>query len=127
MMVQMHYILSEQFQKDSNLQAGVARGLETFSLEAFLNELNNHLAEQSWAQEQVWTPHEDIGEPSVEWSHYIISNFFGRSVKYLGPLRKAPQVLYSPRLRDLELGLSGEIHRSDLACKLCSPSRTNRF
>ena len=29
-------------------------------------------------------------------------------MKYLGPLRKAPQVLYDPRLRDLELGLSGE-------------------
>ncbi|MCY3642435.1 MAG: DUF3696 domain-containing protein [Acidimicrobiaceae bacterium] len=108
MMLQMHYFLGEQFRKDPDLQDGITRGLQSLSLEAFLDELDNRLSEHSWAQEQVWTPQEDLGEPSVEWSHVVISSFFGRSVKYLGPLRKAPQVLYDPRLRDLELGLSGE-------------------
>ena len=76
MMLQMHFLLSEQFQKDSDLRAGISRGLKALSRESFLNELDNHLSEHSWAQEQVWTPQDDMGEPSIEWSHLIISNFF---------------------------------------------------
>ena len=106
----MQSLLSEQFQEDSNnrIRNLIAEGLEHVAIQDFLRELTKHLADEDWAQELSWNPQENIGRPSIAWSHFIIHNFFGPSVKYLGPLRKAPQVLYEPRLRDLELGLSGE-------------------
>ena len=109
-MYRMQSLLSEQFQKDADNQIRnrIARGLENVAIEDFLNDLTKYLTDEDWAQQLVWNPQEDFNRPSIAWSNFIIHNFFGLSVKYLGPLRKAPQVLYDPRLRDLELGLSGE-------------------
>ena len=106
----MQSLLSEQFQEDPNNQIRntISRGLEHVEIQDFLHALTKQLADEDWAQQLVWNPQEDLNRPSIAWSHFIVHNFFGPSVKYLGPLRKAPQVLYDPRLRDLELGLSGE-------------------
>ena len=108
--VQLYYLLQEQFDKavDPQDRHHIERGLENETIMTFLKELANHLASEEWAREQVWSSPDDFFSPGVGWSSFMIHNFFGRDVKYLGPLRKAPQVLYDPRLRDLDLGLSGE-------------------
>ena len=108
--VQLHYMLHEQFDKaeDNGDRGRIEKGLELLSVQSFLEELSRHLAGEEWAQEQVWSSPDDSFGPNISWASYVIHHFFGREVKYLGPLRKAPQVLYDPRLRDLDLGLSGE-------------------
>ena len=108
--VQLHYALHEQFEKTEgkNERQTIERGLGLMSVQTFLKELSRHLAAEEWAQEPVWSSPDDPFGPNVSWVSFLIHRFFGREVKYLGPLRKAPQVLYDPRLRDLDLGLSGE-------------------
>ncbi len=108
--VQLHYALYEQFEKaeGNEERQRIERGLELISVQTFLEELSRHLADEEWSQEQVWSSPDDPFGPNVGWVSFLIHHFFGREVKYLGPLRKAPQVLYDPRLRDLDLGLSGE-------------------
>ena len=106
---QMQSLLGEQLQKEPDTQEQIAKGIERIAIEDFLRGLGDHLAEYDWAQDKVWNPQEDLfHRPSIAWSNYCISQFFDRSIKYLGPLRKAPQVLYDPKLRDRDLGLSGE-------------------
>ena len=107
---QMHYILNEQFEEDSggSIRQNLEFGLETLALEEFLGELSDALSANDWSSEQVWNSPDDPYSPPVSGSPFAIDDLFAGSVKYLGPLRKAPQVLYDPRLRDLDLGLSGE-------------------
>ena len=108
--VQLHYMLHEQFEKaeDNEDRSRIEEGLELLPVQSFLEELSQHLADEEWAHEKVWSSPDDSFGPNIGWASFVIHHFFGREVKYLGPLRKAPQVLYDPRLRDLDLGLSGE-------------------
>ena len=108
--VQVHYVLHEQFEEDTggSVRSNLEFGLETVAFEEFLGALSGALSSEDWASEQVWNSSDDAYSPPVEGSPFAIHDAFGRSIKYLGPLRKAPQVLYDPRLRDLDLGLSGE-------------------
>ena len=105
-----HHLLQEQFDRSQENpdRDSIERGLSTVSIETFLERLTEHLWDEDWAQEVGWSSLESFVRPGYSWSSYMIHHFFDRDVKYLGPLRKAPQVLYDPRLRDLDLGLSGE-------------------
>ena len=106
----MQYLLQKQYKlaADNGARNRIERGLDVHSSENFLETLAQHLAGAEWAQVQVWSSPEYSLGPNVDWVSERIHQFFGREIKYLGPLRKAPQVLYDPRLRDLDLGLSGE-------------------
>ena len=108
--VQLHYMLHEQFEKteDDGDRERIERGLEILSVQDFLEALSDHMDVDEWAKDKVWSSPDDPFGPGVSWTSFMIHHFFGREVKYLGPLRKAPQALYDPRLRDLDLGLSGE-------------------
>lgn len=108
--VQMHYALHEQFEEDSSgkLRENLEFGIESLAYDEFLRELSDALSTEDWASEHVWNSRDDAYNPPVRGTPFAIHDVFARSVKYLGPLRKAPQVLYDPRLRDLDLGLSGE-------------------
>lgn len=107
---QLHSILHEQLDEaeDSERRERITRGLETHGIETFLEELYQQLKSEPWADDKVWTSPDSLLNPGVSWSGWAIHRFFDGNVKYLGPLRMAPQVLYAPRLRDLDLGLSGE-------------------
>lgn len=107
---QIHYALQEQFEEDSSgsVRENLEFGRETLAYEDFLRELSDALSAEDWASEHVWNSRDDAYGPPVSGSPFAIHDLFARSMKYLGPLRKAPQVLYDPRLRDLDLGLSGE-------------------
>ena len=108
--VQMYYVLHEQFEEDpgGSIRGNLEFGLETLAFEEFLGALSDALSSEDWESGPVWNSTDDAYSPPIGGSSFAIHDLFGRSIKYLGPLRKAPQVLYDPRLRDLDLGLSGE-------------------
>ena len=73
-----------------------------------MRHLAARLGTEAWARDPVWLSPESDFDLGVRDTGFALHSFFDRAVKYLGPLQKAPQVLYDPRLRDLDLGLSGE-------------------
>ena len=105
----MPYLVRDHMKAEKGSEErNIRPSIENISLESFLEELAKKLQKHSWAQEMMWISlEEDYGE-GVRGSSYMLLQYFDQNVKYLGPLRIAPQVLYNPRLRDLDLGLSGE-------------------
>jgi predicted ATPase len=86
---------------DKQKQA-VIRSMEYLQEATFRNELRKELKEPSWntiEQSEV----EDLQE-----FNSAVQNFFIRDVRYLGPLRQQPQVLYSPGPDRDDLGIHGE-------------------
>lgn len=108
--MQLHHLMHEQFNitMTSEERNRIASGFQMETLDSFLKALAVRLKDEEWAQDQVWSCPENDFELGVEDASFMINDFFRHAIKYLGPLRKAPQVLYDPRLRDLDLGLSGE-------------------
>ena len=124
------YLLRDLFEaQDDTERSHIERGLSNLTFASFLRNLTHHLQQHSWAQEMVWSSVEEGFGEGISWSSYMLHQLFDVKVKYLGPLRKAPQVLYDPRLRDLDLGLSGEIHGSYSPCQCyssCGPDKRYR-
>ena len=94
--------------EDPEYMTRIVRGRASMSSEIFLEELARSLCDKSWAQERVLTSLDSDSRSIVESESFSIYRFCETNIKYLGPLRRAPQVLYDPRLRDRDLGLSGE-------------------
>ena len=86
----------------------LAAQLRKSSFTSFLAELQRRLGDDGWAQDRIVDAPEDIFWSGIRSTAQMISSFFNRSIWYLGPLRRAPQVLYEPRGRDLDIGISGE-------------------
>ena len=94
--------------EDPEYEKRLARGRSSVNVEYFLEELARRLKDEKWAQEQVLTTLDSDSRSIIESESYSVYRFCETNMKYLGPLRRAPQVLYDPRLRDRDLGLSGE-------------------
>ncbi len=74
----------------------------------FRQQLKAELTNQPWIGEEVLV---SVGGPAGEalWRCGAASQrFFRSSVRYLGPLREAPHVLYDPGPSKLDLGVRGE-------------------
>ena len=76
---------------------------------AFVSRVDAQLDASNSARSKVVDPIE------TDWSFLNLASicdnvdaYMGEDVIYLGPLRKAPQVLFDPQVRELELGASGE-------------------
>ena len=82
--------------------------LDTLSWDVLSGLLEERVGEYEWADELMVDSPYGFHSPGLDDTSRGIVHFFGRRVRYLGPLRKAPQVLYDPRSSDLDIGLSGE-------------------
>lgn len=86
----------------------MANVLSRYSADELLGMLEERLGSEPWADQRAIDTPDDWLRPGINWISRNIANFFSERIKYLGPLRKAPQVLYDPRQRDLDIGISGE-------------------
>ena len=105
----LHFLVEDRYLKiEDESFATIVRGFDGVSFHDFLQRLIAELRNDEWAQELVWDVHEDVVSHNFAWELQSVRRFYDRHVKYLGPLREAPQVLYDPGSRELDLGLSGE-------------------
>jgi len=74
----------------------------------FRTELREKLHSKAWVDEEVLVEHSGAAGESLWRAGAISQRFFRDSVRYLGPLREAPHVLYDPGPSKLDLGVRGE-------------------
>jgi predicted ATPase len=74
----------------------------------FRKELRKKFSKQAWVDEAVLVEHSgSVGEALWRVGN-TAQRFFSVGVRYLGPLREAPHVLYDPGPSKLDLGVKGE-------------------
>jgi predicted ATPase len=86
----------------------VVKSMAELGEDEFRRLLHSELSTQPWVRDEVLV---NIGGPAGEalWRCGAASQrFFRSSVRYLGPLREAPHVLYDPGPSKLDLGVRGE-------------------
>lgn len=102
----------------------------------FRTRLRGQLGEREWASEHVLVELAGAAGSELFRSGFISQRFFRTAVRYLGPLREAPHVLYDPGPSKLDLGPKGEfaaavlhaqVHRSVLTPLPDGHSRSMRL
>lgn len=76
--------------------------MDTF-VQRLLLDMKDHPANSAEVLDSIDEYNEDLF-----WSIHELQMSLAHRIKYLGPLRKAPQVVYDPRQQQLDLGVSGE-------------------
>ncbi|MEX0663323.1 MAG: AAA family ATPase [Acidimicrobiia bacterium] len=86
----------------------VARSLAHLDLAAFRTRLRKEMGDAPWFDETLYVdPPGESGDLLWEFGQ-VSQRFFANSVRYLGPLREAPHVLYDPGPSKLDLGTTGQ-------------------
>ena len=104
----------EQLAQDDQ-DGAVARAVRSASLQDFLSSFREQTDDVVEAQEEVLIAEDESWRPiSVSDIYGDLTDFFSQGIKCLDPIRVGPQVLYTARRGDLELGLGGEFTASVL-------------
>jgi hypothetical protein len=74
----------------------------------FREQLRRKFKGQDWIDEKVLVEPSRSSSDLLYRAGVITRRFFGTSVRYLGPLREAPHVLYDPGPTRVDLGVNGE-------------------
>jgi predicted ATPase len=86
----------------------VAKSLARLDPAQFRSRLRKQLGDASWVDEILYVgPPGESGDLLWECGQ-VSQRFFADAVRYLGPLREAPHVLYDPGPSKLDLGIAGE-------------------
>jgi predicted ATPase len=87
---------------------GVARSMAQLGEATFRALLREELADEEWVDDEILV--EQAGRAGTALRHCSAQShqFFRQGVRYLGPLREAPHVLYDPGPSKLDLGVCGE-------------------
>ena len=86
----------------------IARSMVELGEAKFRSELRERLSAEAWIEEKELVGHSgSIGEV-LRRTVNVSQRFFSDHVRYLGPLREAPHVLYDPGPSKLDLGARGE-------------------
>ena len=105
-------IIHEQIKDliDPKTKSAIAKVFETETIEKFLTALTEYLAVEGWGKEQIWKETEEdfTPLPALNLSGRVLHHLFAYQVRYLGPLRKSPQVHYDHQARELDIGTRGE-------------------
>lgn len=89
-------------------RTNVARSMVHLGEAAFRRHLREKLINEPWIDEEILVEASgEVGRVLAQCSLFS-RDFFGRRVRYLGPLREAPNVLYDPAPSKLDLGVRGE-------------------
>lgn len=86
----------------------IARSMVGLGEAKFRSELRKKLRDETWIDEEVLVEHSGAAGESLWRAGAVCQRFFRDSVRYLGPLREAPHVLYDPGPSKLDLGVRGE-------------------
>ena len=89
-------------------RAAMARSMVQLGEAKFRSELQEAFRGEAWIDDTVRVEHSGAVGEGLWRAGNASQRFFGDDVRYLGPLREAPQVLYDPGPSKLDLGVRGE-------------------
>ena len=95
-------------QLDSRQRVSIARSMVQLGEARFRKHLRKKLEAEEWIDESVLVEHGGSAGEALWRVGNLAQRFFSDGVRYLGPLREAPHVLYDPGPSKLDLGMRGE-------------------
>ena len=95
-------------QLTKNKRASIARSMVQLGEARFRSELRKKFEAEEWTDNSVHVEHSGLAGESLWRAGNASQRFFSDAVRYLGPLREAPHVLYDPGPSKLDLGVRGE-------------------
>ena len=109
-------MLRTDLKKDEKIQdlgANIAQSMKQLGERNFCEQLRKYFESEPWSTEEIVVV---VGEHLIGGNEEClisscrgcIYNFFGRSVRYLGPLRANPQPLHDPGPNRPDIGVNGE-------------------
>lgn len=92
----------------SDQRRAVARSMVHLGEATFRQLLREELNDEAWIDDEVLVEQSGPAGEALARCGFSSQRFFRSSVRYLGPLREAPHVLYDPGPSKLDLGVRGE-------------------
>ena len=89
-------------------RVSIAKSMVQLGEARFRKDLRKKLEAEEWIDEAVLVEHSGSAGEALWRVGNVTQRFFGNGVRYLGPLREAPHVLYDPGPSKLDLGVRGE-------------------
>ena len=89
-------------------RVSIAKSMVQLGEARFRKDLRKKLKAEEWIDETVHVEHSGSAGEALWRVGNVTQRFFSNGVRYLGPLREAPHVLYDPGPSKLDLGVSGE-------------------
>lgn len=108
---------------DESSRAGIAKSMVELGDVEFRRLLGNALANPEWLSDEVLVELSGTAGTMLARSSSLSQRFFTSGVRYLGPLREAPHVLYDPGPSKLDLGVKGEYAAAVLHAQAERPIR----
>ena len=91
-----------------NDRDAVAQSIIQLGETQFRDALKTALDGEDWTAQEILVEHSGGAGDAMFRAGFVSQRFFRSSVRYLGPLREAPHVLYDPGPSKLDLGVRGE-------------------
>jgi len=95
-----------QFSKRQRVS--IAKSIVHLGEAQFREQLRERFSDETWIDETVLVEHSGAAGDALWRIGNVTQRFFTERVRYLGPLREAPHVLYDPGPSKLDLGVRGE-------------------
>lgn len=95
-------------QLNKRQRVSIAKSMVQLGEARFRKELRKQLKAEEWIDEAVLVEHSGSAGEALGRVGSVTQRFFSNGVRYLGPLREAPHVLYDPGPSKLDLGVGGE-------------------
>ena len=95
-------------QLSADSRQSVARSMVELGEATFRHLLREELSEEHWIDDEVLVEQSGAAGEALARCGFASQRFFHMAVRYLGPLREAPHVLYDPGPSKLDLGVRGE-------------------
>ncbi|MDE0668906.1 MAG: AAA family ATPase, partial [bacterium] len=89
-------------------RVSLAKSMVQLGEARFRTDLRKTLAAREWIDEAILVEHSGSAGEALWRVGGVTQRFFSEGVRYLGPLREAPHVLYDPGPSKLDLGVRGE-------------------
>ena len=95
-------------QLNKRQRVSIAKSMVQLGEAQFRKDIRKRLKGEEWIDEEVWVGHSGSAGDALWRVGNVAQRFFSNGVRYLGPLREAPHVLYDPGPSKLDLGVKGE-------------------
>jgi len=89
-------------------RVSIAKSMVQLGEARFREKLRKGFSDEAWLDETVLVEHSGAAGEALWRLGNVSQRFFSERVRYLGPLREAPHVLYDPGPSKLDLGVRGE-------------------
>lgn len=92
---------------NNRAQRSIAQSMAELGEFGFREALRKKLAKETWIDDEINQPVRGDTGLDIDQASAVVEGFF-RRVRYLGPLRELPKLLYSPGPDQVDLGTRGE-------------------